>query len=131
MHTAPYFTAFALLAVVLSLGVVRMRAAHQVRFGDGGVQVLTHTMRAFGNFIEYAPLGLILLVVLELNQAPTWYLHICGMTLLIGRISHAIAFSNVNQRHVPFRVTGMVLTWISLLLSGIGIGVFALLNARV
>jgi len=118
MHSAPYFTAFGLLAVLHSLRVSQLRWKHNVLLGDGGQPELARRMRVFGNFIEYVPLGLILLIALEFVQTPSWYVHFSGFTLLAGRSLHALAFGNNQPRTQIF---GMVLTHISLLLSSLGI----------
>lgn len=76
--------------------------------------------RVFGNFAEYVPIGLILLIALEFVQSPVWYLHLCGATLLIGRIFHSLGLSRAEQPD-RYRIIGMVLTYISLLLSSIGV----------
>lgn len=129
MHTAPYFTALGLLVVYLSARVVVRRGRHKVSLGDGGVADLHHSVRAFGNLVEYAPLGLVLLFALEYVQAPVWFLHLCGLTLLAGRLLHAFAFSK-PEIIFKLRAGGMILTWISLGLSSIGLTVFSMMALR-
>ena len=129
MHTAPYFTAFAFMIVVLALRVVRLRRRHKVSLGDGGVPDLERAMRVFGNCVEYVPIGLILLVCLEFVQAPVWYMHLAGMTLLMGRTLHAMGLGRANGPSAG-RVAGMILTFASLLISGIGITLFSFWTAH-
>src|SRR4051812_45135889 len=93
MHTAPYFTALGLLALLNSIRIVGLRRRLKVSLGDGGHLALTLAIRAFGNLMEYAPFGLVFLLALEYVQAPVWYLHLCGGLLLVGRFVHAAAFS--------------------------------------
>lgn len=50
---------------------------------------LQRKVRAFGNFVEYTPLALLFLVVLELMQAPSLLLWGMGMAYSVGRIAHA------------------------------------------
>ena len=119
MHTAPYFTAFGFLTVIHAIRVIRLRWKHRVSIGDGGVRELELMMRVFGNHSEYVPIGLILLICLEFVQAPTWHLHLCGMTLLIGRILHAIGLP--TGRPNVFRFIGMNLTFASILIASIGV----------
>lgn len=126
MHTAPYFTAFGLLTVFHGLRVIRLRFKHRVSLGDGGVPELERLIRVFGNHSEYVPIGLLLLIALEFLQAPPLYMHLCGLCLLSGRISHAIGLARSGKRTKP-RFFGMVLTFLSLLLSSIGIMVFSFL----
>lgn len=125
MHTAPYFSGFGILAIVLSVRVIRLRRRHRVSMGDGGVAELGRRMRVFGNFAEYAPLGLILLIALEFVQSPVWYMHLAGGTLLLGRVLHAIGLEHPEQPH-PGRISGMTLTFLSFALSSLGLLVFAM-----
>ncbi|MGJ3247346.1 MAG: MAPEG family protein [Elainellaceae cyanobacterium] len=43
-------------------------------------------MRAYGNFTEYVPLGLLFVITLELMGAVPWLIWLSGCTLTIGRI---------------------------------------------
>ena len=61
------------------------------------------------NCAEYAPLGLILLAMAEMQGAPVWVLHMLGLMLLVGRLMHGWAMSQTPQ-NLPFRVYGMLLT---------------------
>lgn len=49
---------------------------------------LQRKVRAYGNFSEYVPLALLLIIALELMQA-TWLVWLLGSTLTVGRIAHA------------------------------------------
>lgn len=125
MHTAPYFTAFGLLTIFHSSRVIRLRWRHKVSMGDAGVQELARMIRVFGNFSEYVPMGLILLIALEIVQAPPWYMHLCGITLLVGRITHALG---LGHGQLNPRVAGMVLTLLSLALGSVGVMLFTFLG---
>jgi uncharacterized membrane protein YecN with MAPEG domain len=129
MHTAPYFTALGLIAFINSIRIVQLRWRYRVSLGDGGNVLLLHATRAFGNLMEYAPFGLVLLLGLEYTQAPVWFLHLCGGSLLIGRILHSSAFmkETISMRS---RQAGMLLTYFSLVISSIGITAFSLLELR-
>ncbi len=127
MHTAPYFTAIGLIAVVYSVRVVKLRRLHQVSLGDGGVPALNQAIRAFGNLVEYSTLGLVMLMALEYIQAPVWFLHVCGFTLVAGRMLHALAFSK-PKIVMQTRVAGMMLTYFSLTTSAVGITVFSMMS---
>ncbi len=122
MHSAPYFTAFGLLAIMHSLRVTQLRKKHHVAFGDADIPELARRIRVFGNFIEYVPLGLILLIALEFVQAPSWYVHLAGLTLLTGRYLHALGFGAGKAK---IQVTGMVMTHFSLLVSSLGISAWS------
>lgn len=125
MHSAPYFTAFGLLAVLHAVRIIRLRIRLRISIGDGNNPELQRMIRVFGNFIEYVPLGLIMLIGLEIAQAPTWYIHFCGMTLLLGRLLHAVGLSHPGPAGRA-RVAGMVLTFTSLFVGSCGVTLWTL-----
>ena len=59
-------------------------------FGDGNDDVLRRRIRAFGNFIEYVPMCLLMLALIEFASASRTLLWSIGGLLLAGRILHAI-----------------------------------------
>lgn len=120
MHTAPYFAAFGILTVLHALRVIRLRIKHKIPFGDGGIENLARMIRVFGNFTEFVPMGLLLLIALEFVQAPVWFMHTSGAAFLAGRTIHAIALGSGTGVNFGRRA-GMVLTFLSLLLSSFGI----------
>lgn len=126
MHMAPYFTALGLLAILHSVRVIGLRRKHRVSLGDGGHDDLNRAIRVFGNFAEYVPLGLVLLAGLEFVQAPVWYMHIAGAALLMGRIFHAIGL--LGEGSLNARTVGMMLTFLSLALSAVGMTLFSLVR---
>lgn len=81
--------------------------------GDDGL--LQRKVRAFGNFVEYVPLALLLLLMLESIDAPAWLLWLMGILLTLARIAHA---SGVIATYgpSPFRAIGFFLTWLVYLL---------------
>ena len=81
-----------LLGVVylyLSVLVVKNRRELKIGLGDGGDRHFRQLIRAHGNFSEYVPLVLILMVVAELNHSNSIALHVTGNALLFGRLLHA------------------------------------------
>lgn len=120
MHSAIYFTAFGLLTIFHGYRVILLRRKFRVGIGSGGHSELEKMIRVHGNHSEYVPIGLILLIGLEFVQAPNWYLHLCGLTLLAGRLLHAYGLS--QSEGLSFgRYRGMQLTFFSLILSSIGV----------
>ncbi len=114
MSITPIFAgALALLFLVLSVNVVRTRRASKVNIGDGGDQLLQRRIRAHGNFAEYVPLVLLLIVFAEEGGAATWLVYALGGALLFARLMHGFALSSLTLR--PFQRTGgVVLTMIVL-----------------
>jgi uncharacterized protein len=83
----------ALLVVVLGLNVSRLRIATGSIAGRPQPQELTLPVRAHGNAAEWIPLGLVLLLVLELSRAGSSFaLHLAGGSLLLARLLHAAGF---------------------------------------
>ena len=119
-----YTSLLGFLLIALSYNVVRLRQRHQVGIGTGAVQALERAVRAQANFCEYVPLALLLLVLVELGgNVPAWALHLLGLMLLVGRISHALGLSRSAGASWA-RVVGTLLTWIVLLVaSGMGLAV--------
>lgn len=116
--TALYAALLTLLFITLSANVVVKRRSHRVSLGDGGLPDMRHAIRAHGNFTEYAPLGLVILALVELRGAPFWQIHGVGAALLTGRLLHAYGLTRQQEVNAP-RVVGMVLTFTSLLVGTI------------
>ncbi|MET0337655.1 MAG: MAPEG family protein [Caulobacter sp.] len=101
-----------LLLLVLSVRVVRLRRRHKIALGDGGHADLALAIRAFGNATEYAPIGLIGLVIMAQVGAPALAVHLGGLLLFGGRLTHAIGLSNSGGASLP-RAVGMLVSWIA------------------
>lgn len=107
MITSIYASLSALLIVRLSLSVIKLRRKNRISVGDGGNEELQLAIRTHSNALEYIPVTLLLLLMLELNGAPEILIHVLGTTLLIGRIFHAIGLPAKNLQK---RVLGMQIT---------------------
>ena len=75
---------------------------------------LERAIRGHGNLIEYAPLFLILMLLLELTEASETFLYICGTVFTVGRFMHGIAFSFMKKNGL-LRIGGMTLTFLGLI----------------
>lgn len=113
MVSALYVVLGTLLLIKLSLDVVRLRTQYRVATGDGGFYELQTAIRVHGNAVEYIPIGLILLVLLEMNGTPNWTLHICRLLLMAGRLMH---YYGLRTREYRWRRAGMSATYCALLL---------------
>jgi uncharacterized membrane protein YecN with MAPEG domain len=109
--TALYAAALALILIVLSVRVIAVRRRLRIAVGDGGDDMLARRIRAQGNFTEYVPLALILMLSSEVAGAPAWMLHALGVALVVGRATHAWSLS---AHSIPGRTIGMTLTFIVL-----------------
>ncbi|MGO8915262.1 MAG: MAPEG family protein [Stellaceae bacterium] len=103
----------ALIALVLAVLVVRQRARTDTVFGAGDSPALQQAIRAHGNLIEYAPLILLLLLLLALIGLGTPWLHGLGLLLTLGRLLHAWGLST-NPGQSFGRSAGIFLTWLTL-----------------
>lgn len=111
--TGLYAGLLALLFVALSARVILHRRGRRIPLGDGGDPTFARRIRAHGNFAEYAPLGLVLLLILEVGGGAAWALHALGLGLLAGRAAHAWAFSTDGS--LLLRTVGMSLTLVVIL----------------
>jgi len=107
MITSLYASLSALLIVRLSISVIKLRRINRIRVGDGGNEELQLAIRTHANAVEYIPIALLLLLMLELNGAPKILIHIFGATLIIGRIIHAMG---VPAKNLQKRILGMQIT---------------------
>jgi uncharacterized membrane protein YecN with MAPEG domain len=110
MRTAAlYVGLFGLLLIVLSMRVSLVRRDARVSLGDGDSEILRRRIRAHGNFVEFVPIALLLLALAEHTGMGTLFIHIFGIILLVGRISHAYGISQ-EQETFAFRMVGTLAT---------------------
>jgi uncharacterized membrane protein YecN with MAPEG domain len=79
---------------------------------------MLQSIRAFGNLAEYAPLTIIMLGLLELQDIASWKLHLLGSTFFLCRILHAYGMA-ISRESTPYRLVGAVGTWLIILSMGI------------
>lgn len=126
MVTSFYAAILALLFVALSVYVILGRAKHRVLVGEGTSPDMLRRIRAHANFIEYTPLFLILLLLVE--QQTEWaatYLHIIGAAFVLGRLAHAYALTRAEGVNATapsvFRLIGMICTFTPLVVLAVGL----------
>ncbi len=103
--TALYALPLAFLGLVLWFRVTSMRAGLKVSIGDAGNPQLHERIRQHGNFIEWVPLVLVLMILAEANGARAPWLHGAGAALLVGRLAHPFGLKANNPGH-PLRYVG-------------------------
>ena len=84
------------------------------------IKNLLKRMRAQANCAEYAPLALLLMVMSELMGSPAVALHLMGLTLLAGRVLHALGFAATPQK-IVLRQLGMLLTLLMMAVTALGL----------
>jgi uncharacterized membrane protein YecN with MAPEG domain len=111
--TSLYSSLLALIFLILTIKIIKIRRANKIILGDGDNLELQKAIRAQANFVETVPLALILLSLAENSGSSIILLQIAGFTLLLGRMLHGygIAFVRENLR---FRIAGMMLTIFSI-----------------
>ena len=108
--TGLYAALSALLIVILAIRVVAYRRTAKIGLGDGDNPEMRKRIRAHGNAVEYLPLGLLLLLILELNQTAPILLHVFGILLIVGRLFHAWGVSH-HSGVSPGRMIGVLVTF--------------------
>jgi uncharacterized membrane protein YecN with MAPEG domain len=112
--TSLYASLCAVLIIGLAFNVVAQRRGNKVGLGDKGKEPLTLAIRTHANAIEYVPIGLLLILILELNGARSAMLHGLGSALLIGRVLHAWGLSHSAGTSFG-RYYGTLITWLVIL----------------
>ncbi len=88
--TLLYSSLTGLLIFALSANVTRLRARYDVAHGHGDNDEIRNAIRAHGNLIEYAPIVLFLLFLVEASgQGDRTFLHVVGGSFVLGRVLHA------------------------------------------
>jgi uncharacterized membrane protein YecN with MAPEG domain len=105
--TALYAGILMIFALVLSAkaGSFRGKSGISILFGDPVNTELAQRVRVHQNFLEYVPMAIILMGILELNGGNSTFLHVFGVVLIISRYAHAIGLKHDNMAH-PGRTIG-------------------------
>ncbi len=114
--------AAALLNLWLGLRVSLLRRRHGVALGSGGNPAVEARMRAHANFAEYAPMFLILLLLVELAGAPAGWLWAAGILFVLARLLHPFGMDRPGAN--ALRAAGIIGTWAALL--GLAVAALAL-----
>lgn len=108
--TGVYAAVLGLFYLALSVRTLRTRRKKQIAVGDGGNTDLLRAIRVHGNFAEYVPFALLLIALLEINGGSRQVIHLLGLALVVGRVSHAYGVSQTKETFA-FRVFGMGMTF--------------------
>ncbi|WP_458097738.1 MAPEG family protein [Roseomonas sp. WA12] len=128
MHavTPLYAGVSGLFFLVLSARVIQARGRAKVSLGLGEDPALHRAVRVHGNFAEYVPLTLLLMLAVEVMGVAHWILHLAGLGMLLGRLAHALSIGRATHDH-RLRVAGMVLTFASITVLSLAAIAFSLL----
>ncbi|MBI1272950.1 MAG: hypothetical protein GC131_02555 [Alphaproteobacteria bacterium] len=93
--TLLYAGILGMLLVILGFNITY----HWVRVTGQGLQTDKNMRRAerlLSSFVEYVPLALVLMTLVELRGAPSVILHGLGIVLCVARLLHAYAMNQVT-----------------------------------
>lgn len=116
--TALYAGILAIYSIWLSSRAGLMRGKTGISILHGDNMELAEKMRRHQNFVEYVPIALILIGVLEMNGSNSIFLHVLGASLVIVRVAHAKGLYHDNIRH-PLRAVGAAGTALIIVVAGI------------
>ena len=117
--TLIFTTILSAFMIILSVRVLDLRRSPVTKFLHKPNRIiddetLQRSIRGHGNLVEYAPLFLILMLVLELSEAPQTQLYFSGIVFTVGRLMHGIVFSFM-RRNIFLRIGGIALTFVGFL----------------
>ena len=122
MITSFYAGILGIIFVWLSMNVAKGRGEFHVALGDDDNFEMQRRIRAQGNFAEYTPIFLILLVLAEHNGFYNLAIHFSGILFVTGRIMHAYSLLKAEiyqdkkiTAYPKFRVAGMMMTFFSII----------------
>ena len=116
MITSLYAALLGLILIFLSVKIIQNRRFAKISLGDQGDSFLQSKIRAHGNFIEYAPIFLIMLILVEIGGLNKYFIHLFGVLFVIGRASHAygMIIAEIRSKNFLFRQAGMFCTFFCL-----------------
>ena len=119
--TAVYAGLLSLILVVLSGWVIAGRMSLGVNLGEGNNPEMQVRVRAHANFIEYVPLILLLVALLEMSHTSRFVVHALLLPLLVARVLHPFGLMTAPMTPRQFATRGapIVVTLLVLGVSGV------------
>jgi uncharacterized membrane protein YecN with MAPEG domain len=110
--TPLYAGFFGIMLVILSWRVSKLKRKYDNhKMNEGGHTELSAAVRAQANIVEYLPIALLLMWMLESMQFSTWIINTLGILLIIARLMHLHGL-NEPSGNGPGRKLGTRLTWL-------------------
>jgi uncharacterized protein len=103
--TSLFAIPLAIIFLVLFMQVVFLRTNLSESIGDGGNKELHERIRRHGNFVEWVPMVMLLMLLNEAQGTGAMWLYAAGALLTIGRVLHPLGLKADNSAH-PLRVAG-------------------------
>jgi uncharacterized protein len=113
-----YAAILVLIFVFLSIRVIQMRGSAKIGLGHGNNPAMERRIRVHGNFAEYVPLALLLLLCMELQSQSRILIHVLCIALIAARVIHAIGVTPV-QENFPMRVASVLATFAVLVVASV------------
>lgn len=88
MISALYIVLGALFLIKFSFDVMKLRRQYRIAYGDGGFYELQKAIRIHSSAIESVPLSSLLLIMMEMNGADIWMLHLSAFLFYTGQVMH-------------------------------------------
>lgn len=117
--TSIYAGLMGLFIVGASFRVSQHRIRLRISRGDGGDKALGRAIRRQGNMIEYVPISLILIAMVEAQSAPSWVVHGAGLILLVSRAAHYFGMGRAGA--LAIRQFGMLLCYVLIAVLSLGV----------
>lgn len=103
--TSLYAIPLGMIFIVLLFQVIVKRSGLSLSIGDGGDSDLHERIRRHGNFVEWVPMVMILMLCAEGQGVGAMWLHSAGALLTIGRVLHPLGLKASVATH-PLRIAG-------------------------
>jgi uncharacterized membrane protein YecN with MAPEG domain len=124
--TPIYAGFFGIMLVVLSWRVTKLRLKHESTMKEPGHSDLAAAVRAQGNLVEYIPLALLLMWMLEIMRFNPLMIHFLGVFLILARVIHLHGLNqpggNGRGRKIGTRLTWLHIFICSLLTFAVSFG---------
>ena len=103
--TSLYAVALSIGMLILLVRVSKLRSDLGAAVGDGGDMKLLERIRCHGNFMEWVPITLILMMLAEMQDVSSSWLHAAGVLTIAGRLIHPFGIHENAPAH-PLRIAG-------------------------
>jgi len=117
--TPIYIAILGLLFIPFTLRAGLYRVKSKILIGSGDDPEMLRRIRGQGNFVETVPIALLLIIAMELVGAKDMWLHGLGIALVLGRICHYVAITEIGPS--VCRPIGMLSTLLTILISSLWI----------
>ncbi len=101
--------------ILLFFRVSSRRTELKASIGTADDATLHERIRHHGNFVEWVPFVLILMLLAEANGGNTIAIHTAGGFLVLGRVLHPFGLRADNPAH-PLRIAGNSLNLLSVVI---------------